>query len=627
MTYAGNPWKEVKKLSTTFFFTNYPPHWKEKELWNFFSKFRKVVDVYVARKLNKEHKKFGFVRFFKVSDEEELESRLRNIWIGSHKLFVRVEKFKRRTTNGSSEKKSITSIRKEEKKMEFSYAEVLNGKKSVSTPVLPKISLWSKDNSETVKELESHHVGKVRSIHVLNNLIDLCNLDGWGKVKFKYLGGLWVLIQWPESVDKDKFSKLTELGSWFSIIKPWSLGFFVEERIVWLKIDGVPAKVWNPNSFILLTAKWGDVLISEPHWNDNTNPRRGNVCILTKRLNPISSYEEILVDGKLVIIKISEGEEMIPNWEIDSGILNQEKDVQDEDDSDSEDFSQESEEEEGEFVPDSFETKETNSPVAEERWSESFPARVTDLDGGQKLSTPDKVRNIHSHLSRGEEKCPSFDYAKVTFLGERLMENDKNMELSGILGNLSATKEKIEIGDGLDQTKNLSPNNSGSPRKNEAQRGISSNEKSEKSLEEAQNNGLSNSDKSFNSPSSTIKPIINPPKMIKLSSLVPNRKEGTIKKGKNRTFSGDEGIEKRDRFKNNDPIMEVTDSEILRCNLRNFNCPGVSKSTESSSSRLFDPETEIEKTIEVGVMLGFDMKDMQKEVEKTVLGKGVCSVP
>ncbi|KAI3693271.1 hypothetical protein L6452_33104 [Arctium lappa] len=89
--------KELGKIATIFFFTNFPVEWREKELWNFFSKHGSVVDVYIARKLNKERRKFGFVRFIKVTDVSAFERRLRRLWIGNHKLFLSMEKFKRKS--------------------------------------------------------------------------------------------------------------------------------------------------------------------------------------------------------------------------------------------------------------------------------------------------------------------------------------------------------------------------------------------------------------------------------------------------------------------------------------------------------------------------------------------------
>ncbi|KAI3707245.1 hypothetical protein L6452_25590 [Arctium lappa] len=67
-----------------------------------FNRFRVVVDVYLARKLNKEGKKFGFVRFNRVQDirklerERERERELSKIWNGNYKLFASVEKFRRK---------------------------------------------------------------------------------------------------------------------------------------------------------------------------------------------------------------------------------------------------------------------------------------------------------------------------------------------------------------------------------------------------------------------------------------------------------------------------------------------------------------------------------------------------
>lgn len=50
----------------TFYFTNFPESWGVEPLWKMFTRWGKVVDVYLPKKRNKEGKLFGFVRFDQV---------------------------------------------------------------------------------------------------------------------------------------------------------------------------------------------------------------------------------------------------------------------------------------------------------------------------------------------------------------------------------------------------------------------------------------------------------------------------------------------------------------------------------------------------------------------------------
>jgi len=78
---------------TSFFFTNFPEHFMERDLWKVFQRWGRVLDVFVSRKLNARKQKFGFVRFQGVNDVYSLERKLDAIWIGTWKLQVNLPKY------------------------------------------------------------------------------------------------------------------------------------------------------------------------------------------------------------------------------------------------------------------------------------------------------------------------------------------------------------------------------------------------------------------------------------------------------------------------------------------------------------------------------------------------------
>ncbi|KAK7389172.1 hypothetical protein VNO78_24007 [Psophocarpus tetragonolobus] len=64
-------------------------------MWNIFSRWGKVSDVFIPVKVNKFGKRFGFVTFDLVRDVYALEAKLDSIWIGTFKLWVNVRRFRR----------------------------------------------------------------------------------------------------------------------------------------------------------------------------------------------------------------------------------------------------------------------------------------------------------------------------------------------------------------------------------------------------------------------------------------------------------------------------------------------------------------------------------------------------
>jgi RNA recognition motif-containing protein len=63
------------------------------ELWSAFAHFGRVGDVYIPKKLDKQGRKFGFVKYREVRDARELLVRLEDIWIRTFKLRVNLSRF------------------------------------------------------------------------------------------------------------------------------------------------------------------------------------------------------------------------------------------------------------------------------------------------------------------------------------------------------------------------------------------------------------------------------------------------------------------------------------------------------------------------------------------------------
>jgi hypothetical protein len=51
-----------------------------------FLKYGRVAEVYIPKKVDRQGRRFGFVKFLEVSDEDALGDNLREVWMGSFKL-------------------------------------------------------------------------------------------------------------------------------------------------------------------------------------------------------------------------------------------------------------------------------------------------------------------------------------------------------------------------------------------------------------------------------------------------------------------------------------------------------------------------------------------------------------
>jgi RNA recognition motif-containing protein len=88
----------LDQVATSFFFTNFPEEVKEADLWKRFAHFGRVGDVYIPKKVDKQGRRFGFVKYRDAKDVVEATELLRcisDIWFGSFKLRVNRSKFVR----------------------------------------------------------------------------------------------------------------------------------------------------------------------------------------------------------------------------------------------------------------------------------------------------------------------------------------------------------------------------------------------------------------------------------------------------------------------------------------------------------------------------------------------------
>ncbi|CAH1414046.1 unnamed protein product [Lactuca virosa] len=86
---------DVNRISVSFYVTNLPSDLHPRDLWKRCENLGTVVDTYIARKRSKMGRRFGFVRFIKVINSQELERRFCEIWFGNYHVFASLARFKR----------------------------------------------------------------------------------------------------------------------------------------------------------------------------------------------------------------------------------------------------------------------------------------------------------------------------------------------------------------------------------------------------------------------------------------------------------------------------------------------------------------------------------------------------
>ncbi|KAJ0462962.1 putative RNA recognition motif domain, nucleotide-binding alpha-beta plait domain superfamily [Helianthus annuus] len=76
-----------------FFVSNLPPRCSSTDLVNVLKNYGEVHGTYIARKFDKLGKRFGFVSYKKDRNMGDLEDRLKDVWIGTYKLYIVLARF------------------------------------------------------------------------------------------------------------------------------------------------------------------------------------------------------------------------------------------------------------------------------------------------------------------------------------------------------------------------------------------------------------------------------------------------------------------------------------------------------------------------------------------------------
>nr|GEW90064.1 nucleotide-binding alpha-beta plait domain-containing protein [Tanacetum cinerariifolium] len=205
---------EVLKIFTSVFVANFSDSFGAKDLWNTCKQYRRVVDAYIPYRGSKTGKRFGFVRFIKVLDVDRLVNNLCTVWVGRHKLQANIH------SNGVEGAGN-------------SYAHVVKGSQNLKIDSNSDSSLVMvlDDSCLNEKYYFLCLMGKVKDFATLANLKVVVANEGFDNIKFKYMEGYWVMMEFQTEVTKLKFQKNSVMKTWFSHIQLASSGFNTNGRV------------------------------------------------------------------------------------------------------------------------------------------------------------------------------------------------------------------------------------------------------------------------------------------------------------------------------------------------------------------------------------------------------------
>ncbi|GJX32206.1 nucleotide-binding alpha-beta plait domain-containing protein [Tanacetum coccineum] len=270
---------DVARISTSVYIMNFPEMLSAKELFHACNQYGHVVDSFIPTKKSKNGKRFGFVRFINVFNEERLVNNLCTVWIDRYKIHANIARFQR-----PDAKKEGTGV-----------------KKSYAFPLPNEHLKTNVKAGEGVKEFAS-----------LANLKLALGNEGFVDITIKYMGELWVMLEFNSEESKNKFNDNVSVASWFSQIIEASTDFEIEGRIAWVEVEGIPFKLWSGNTFSRIAIKWGKLLDVDDQEEICFHSKR--LCIHMKLGKSINEEFKIIYRGKTYWIRANETSGWVPDF-------------------------------------------------------------------------------------------------------------------------------------------------------------------------------------------------------------------------------------------------------------------------------------------------------------------------
>nr|GEU98764.1 nucleotide-binding alpha-beta plait domain-containing protein [Tanacetum cinerariifolium] len=299
---------------------NFPNSFSAKDLFKVCKQYGHVVDSFIPEKKSKVGKRFGFVRFINVFNVDRLVGNLSTIWVNRFKLQANLARFQRERLNNkkAGEKKKVMNNR-DTFVISYNVNGSFVGSKSyvkVATDNDKPYEGESFDNPVIVldddcvnlKDLSLALMGRVKEFASLTNLKTVLSNEGYVDIKIRYMGELWVMVEFESSKSKVSFKEYVGVNSWFSEIKQAEVDFMPMGRIAWVEIEGIPFKFWSGNTFNKVAEKWGKLLDVDDQENSCYHSKR--LCIYTKGQQNISDTFKLIYRGKIFWVRAKE----VPGW-------------------------------------------------------------------------------------------------------------------------------------------------------------------------------------------------------------------------------------------------------------------------------------------------------------------------
>lgn len=247
----------IKARITKLFVNNLPDRCSGADLAAVLRGMGTIFDIYIARKRNKEGKRFGFVSFLDVKDCKELLKTLSSVRLGDFKLKFNIARFVLEEGEIDQSKRDVRKTRPSKtagkgpslKPFVFTWVEVNNMSfKEASTGESMGKMVTVDDSVEAFRSMHGRTIYvRLKSLEVLKNIRSTLREMKLQEGFVRYIGGLSILVEFQSNehavMAKDEMVKRKDC---FDAPLLWEGQPIPFDRVAWLKIVGLPLSISDP---------------------------------------------------------------------------------------------------------------------------------------------------------------------------------------------------------------------------------------------------------------------------------------------------------------------------------------------------------------------------------------------
>ncbi|MFS7943886.1 putative RNA recognition motif domain, nucleotide-binding alpha-beta plait domain superfamily [Helianthus anomalus] len=234
-----------------FFVSNLPQGCASADLVRVFKEYGDVQGTYIARKYDRLGKRFGFVTFGKCRNMDDLESSLKDVWIGSYKLFIVPARFVDGKQIPRKEEKVWQPVKGDGRKEEF--PEVVSDKNTAPAENIMQEIIADNNIVAFGEWFDPGIIAHLKSLQALTSLRSWLKNIGHDVVAIKYVGCLCVVLLFDNRDTKSDFTSNKDAwGAYVNSIEEWYGQTF--------KIHGVPLSLSCSKVFDDVASRFGEVI-------------------------------------------------------------------------------------------------------------------------------------------------------------------------------------------------------------------------------------------------------------------------------------------------------------------------------------------------------------------------------